>query len=97
MNTLAIMPRWFRTAMVMIVMAGVSGAAGAAYALPRNCSGLLNKINADYAKANYRAALACSAADDGAWDEYRLYLADYTFWIITATTALRTAKGAHCV
>jgi hypothetical protein len=55
MNTFAIMPRRFRAALAIIVMAGVTvgGLAGSAYALPRNCSGLLNKVNYDYGKANY--------------------------------------------
>jgi hypothetical protein len=88
----------FRTAMVMIVMAGVTagGMAGSAHALPRNCNSLLARIDEDNAKAYYWSALAASAADDNAWEEYEFYTAEYTFWVQVAAADLLGANRAHC-
>jgi hypothetical protein len=60
MSILATMPRWLLAALVMTAVAGVTVGAtvGSAYALPRNCSGILKRLDEDTAKANYWAALA---------------------------------------
>jgi len=98
MNTLAIMPRWFRVAAV-IAIAGVSlgGTAGSAYALPRGCSALQNKINAEYAKAQYFNVLAAADANDGAWDDYQWCITQkFTFWMLEASNDTRRLNSLHC-
>jgi hypothetical protein len=94
MSTLATMPRWFRAALVMIAVAGAT--VGSAYALPRNCSGILKRLDEDTAKANYWAALALSASQDHAWDEYQFYQGQYAFWVQQAGSDLLAANRAHC-
>ena len=92
------LPRWFRTALVMIALVGVTvgGMAGSAQALPRNCSPLLRNLEEDTAKANYWAALALSAEEDKAWDEYEYYQMLYAFWVKATAADLLVASRAHC-
>jgi hypothetical protein len=87
------LPRWFLAATVMIVMADgtVGGMTGGAQARPR-CTGLMTIVNQDYSKANYWAALTTSAADDGAWDEYKYYTGLYAFWIQQATADIQIPR-----
>jgi hypothetical protein len=99
MNALAIMPRWFRTAVMMIVMAGVTvgGMTGSAYALSRRCNALLTRLDLDYEQANFWAALANSAAADGAWDEYQHDWSMYNLWLTQGSADARVANRAHCL
>ena len=99
MSVSAVVPRLFRTAMVVIVIAGVAmgETVGSAYALSRRCNALLLRVDSDYEKANFWAALANSAAADMAWDEYQHDWSMYNFWLLQGGADARVASKAHCL
>jgi hypothetical protein len=60
------LPRWFRTALLMIAMAGAAaaGTVGSADARPKQCMIFAKWLSHDYEMLNYWAELAKSAYAD---------------------------------
>jgi hypothetical protein len=92
------LPQWFRTAMVMIVVAGAAASvtAGSAHARPKQCNTFVKWLNHDYEMLNYWAELAKSAYADMAWDEYQYDVMKYNYWVDRTTTDGYNAKQSGC-
>jgi hypothetical protein len=92
------LPKWFRTAFLVIAMAGAvtGGMAGSADARPKQCLVFAKWLTRDYEQLNYWAELANSAYADGAWDEYRYYLKQYGYWAGRTANEGAAAKESGC-
>jgi hypothetical protein len=88
----------FRTAILMIVLASatVGGTIRSAYALPRGCSALLDKINMDYDEAQYWNVLAAADANAQAWDDYQYAIYWVSYWNKQAVTDSKAANRLRC-
>jgi hypothetical protein len=93
------MPRWFRTAMVLILMAGaaISVPAESTHARPRQCNTFVKWVQHDQDMVKYWAEAANAAFQAAAWDEYQYDVMKYNFYVSTLTTDSYYAKQSGCV
>jgi hypothetical protein len=88
----------FRTAIVMIVLAGATagGTVGTANALPRGCDALLDKIAMDFDEAQYWNVLATANANAQEYEDYQYCLYWVSYWNKMAAADTKAANRRHC-
>jgi hypothetical protein len=92
------LPQWFRTAMVMIVVAGAvtGGMAGSAQALPKGCNTLAKWIKRDNDMIQYYAQAANAAFQASAWDEYQYDVSRYNGYVHDLANVATIASAMGC-
>jgi hypothetical protein len=92
------LPKLFRTALLMIAMAGAAagGTIGSAQARPKQCNTFAKWIKHDNDMIQYWAQAANAAFEASAWDEYQYDVRRYDGYVSTLATDAKYASQLGC-
>jgi hypothetical protein len=88
----------FRTALLMIAMAGAAagGTIGSAQARPKQCNTFAKFIKHDNDMIQYWAQAANAAFAASAWDEYQYDVSQYKGYVYSLATDAKNASELGC-